>query len=254
MDRNTNKPPAPGIDQYCQTSAATGWLVSYRPLAHSRRNIGKALQNTFGAARVSKDQGLSARRLCCCLAQRCSHACERIDASAAPRFDHATHHEPATISDGDRGRPRPRGSPSRRIARVRRGTDRRTPASGPRGRLRARDDVRHRSARAYPRARSTGASRQLSRKAATARSTASTRRRSLRARPYGAPDADVVRVCAPATSAVEAVLTAADVAPVVANLEPTTIDDVAESFKTSRGRACGVPDRGEDLVAKFYAL
>ena len=59
-------------------------------------------------------------------------------------------------------------------------------------------------------------------------------------------------VCAPATSAVEAVLTAADVAPVVANLEPTTIGDVAESFKTV-ARACGVPARGEDLVAKFYA-
>ena len=59
-------------------------------------------------------------------------------------------------------------------------------------------------------------------------------------------------VCAPATSAVEAVLAASNVEPVVANLEPTTIDDVAESFK-SVARACGVPERGEDLVAKFYA-
>ena len=61
-----------------------------------------------------------------------------------------------------------------------------------------------------------------------------------------------MRVCAPATSAVEAVLAAADVEPVVANLEPTTIDDVAESFKIV-AHACGVPERGEDLVAKFYA-
>ena len=59
-------------------------------------------------------------------------------------------------------------------------------------------------------------------------------------------------VCAPATSAVEAVLAAARVEPVVANLEPTTIDDVADTFKAV-ARACGVPDRGEDLVAKFYA-
>jgi ABC-type Fe3+-hydroxamate transport system substrate-binding protein/diphthamide synthase (EF-2-diphthine--ammonia ligase) len=59
-------------------------------------------------------------------------------------------------------------------------------------------------------------------------------------------------VCAPATSAVDAVLAASNVEPVVANLEPTTIDDVAESFK-SVAQACGVPDRGEDLVAKFYA-
>ena len=58
-------------------------------------------------------------------------------------------------------------------------------------------------------------------------------------------------VCAPATSAVEAVLAAARVEPVVANLEPTTIDDVADSFRAV-ARACDVPDRGEDLVAKFY--
>jgi ABC-type Fe3+-hydroxamate transport system substrate-binding protein/diphthamide synthase (EF-2-diphthine--ammonia ligase) len=59
-------------------------------------------------------------------------------------------------------------------------------------------------------------------------------------------------VCAPATSAVEAVLAAARVEPVVANLEPTTIDDVADSFRAV-AHACDVPDRGEDLVAKFYA-
>ena len=59
-------------------------------------------------------------------------------------------------------------------------------------------------------------------------------------------------VCAPATSAVDAVLAASNVEPVVANLEPTTIDDVADSFQTV-ARACGVPERGEDLVSKFYA-
>ena len=38
----------------------------------------------------------------------------------------------------------------------------------------------------------------------------------------------------------------------MANLEPTTIDDVAESFKVARARVV-CPERGEDLVAKFYA-
>ena len=59
-------------------------------------------------------------------------------------------------------------------------------------------------------------------------------------------------VCAPATSSVEAVLAASNAEPVVANLEPTTIDDVADSFQTV-ARTCGVPERGEDLVSKFYA-
>ena len=59
-------------------------------------------------------------------------------------------------------------------------------------------------------------------------------------------------VCAPSTSSVEAVLAAVNVEPVVANLEPTNVDDVAESFRAV-AEACGVPERGDALVAAFYA-